>query len=225
MTAKAKVKAPEAKLEIHVLGTNGKIVSSEALDARIAASDSHAHILYQVERYYQANLRQGTRSTKDRSQVSGTGKKPWKQKGTGRARHGSMRSPIWIKGGVSGGPMPKEFSYTLPKKILREALILVLKKKSKDGLLFLVDQFQFKAGKTKECSKAVRQYGWRKPLVITEVKDDMTLRSGRNISELTLSNAQGVSAHELLFSRECVMTRPAYTHLLKRLHPSEGSKS
>lgn len=223
MTAKAK--EAEKKLEIQVLGTNGKVASREALDARIAEVDYHPHILYQVERYYQANFRQGTRAVKDRSMVSGTGKKPWKQKGTGRARHGSMRSPIWIKGGVSFGPMPKDFSYSLPKKILKEALALVLKKKAKDGLLYLVEDFSVKSGKTKDCSKAVEQYGWRKPLVITQERDAMTLRSGRNISELTLTQSRGVSAHDVLFSRECVMTRGGYQHLLKRLNGEGTSKS
>jgi large subunit ribosomal protein L4 len=223
MTAKAK--ETEKKLEIQVLGTNGKVASREALDARIAGADSNAHILYQVERYYQANFRQGTRAVKDRSMVSGTGKKPWKQKGTGRARHGSMRSPIWIKGGVSFGPMPKDFSYSIPKKILREALVLGLKKKAQDGLLYLVEDFKVKSGKTKDCSKTVEQYGWRKPLVITEDNDAMTLRSGKNIPALTLTQSIGVSAHDVLFSRECVMTRGGYQRLLKRLNPEGASKS
>ena len=221
--ARSKTPAAEQKLEIQVLGTNGKVASREALDPAIAGADSSNHILYQVERYYQANFRQGTRAVKDRSMVSGTGKKPWKQKGTGRARHGSMRSPIWIKGGVSFGPLPKDFSYSLPKKILREALILGLKKKAKDGLLFLVEDFKISSGKTKDCSKTVGQYGWRKPLVITEQQDPMTLRSGKNISELTLTQSLGVSAHDVLFSRECVMTRGGYKNLLKRLHP-EGAR-
>jgi large subunit ribosomal protein L4 len=226
MTAQAKSKAPaEQKLEIQVLGNNGKVASREALDPRIAQADYHDHILYQVERYYQANFRQGTRAVKDRSMVSGTGKKPWKQKGTGRARHGSMRSPIWIKGGVSFGPMPKDFSYALPKKILREALVLGLKKKAQDGLLYLVDDFTIKSGKTKDCSKTVELYGWRKPLVITGERDVMTLRSGRNISALTLTQSRGVSAHDVLFSRECVMTRGGYQHLLKRLQSEGTSKS
>lgn len=227
MTAKANTKTKDAdqKLEIQVLGTNGKVASREALDPRIAEADYHTHILHQVERYYQANFRQGTRAVKDRSMVSGTGKKPWKQKGTGRARHGSMRSPIWIKGGVSFGPMPKDFSYALPKKILKEALILSLKKKAKDGLLYLLEDFKVSSGKTKDCSKAVELHSWRKPLVITENADAMTLRSGRNIAELTLTQSRGVSAHDVLFSRECVMTRGGYQHLLKRLHAEGTSKS
>ncbi len=224
-TPKAKTPKAEQKLEIQVLGTNGKVASREALDPRIAEADYHDHILYQVERYYQANFRQGTRAVKDRSMVSGTGKKPWKQKGTGRARHGSMRSPIWIKGGVSFGPMPKDFSYALPKQILRQALTLVLKKKAKDGLLYLVEDFKIKSGKTKDCSKTVEQYGWHKPLVITEERDAMTLRSGRNISDLTLSQSRGVSAHDVMFSRECVMTRGGYQNLLKRLKSEGTSKS
>ena len=224
-SAKApKEKAAPKKLEIQVLGTNGKVASTEALDPRIAETDCHDHILYQVERYYQANFRQGTRAVKDRSMVSGTGKKPWKQKGTGRARHGSMRSPIWIKGGVSFGPMPKDFSYSLPKQILRQALSVVLKKKASDGLLYLVEDFKVASGKTKDCSKAVAQYGWRKPLVITQAADTMTVRSGQNIPSLTLTPSAGVSAHDVLFSRECVLTRGGYQNLLKRLHP-EGAKS
>lgn len=224
-SAKApKEKAAAKKLEIQILGTNGKVSSTEALDSRIAETDCHNHILYQVERYYQANFRQGTRSTKDRSQVSGTGKKPWKQKGTGRARHGSMRSPIWIKGGVSGGPMPKDFSYSLPKQILRQALSVVLKKKASDGLLYIVEDFKIASGKTKDCSKTIAQYGWLKPLVITQTPDAMTLRSAQNIGELTFTPSIGVSAHDVLFSRECVMTRGGYQNLLKRLHP-EGAKS
>lgn len=224
MTAKAKEKEAK-KLEIQVLGANGKVASREALDARIADVETNSHILHQVERYYQANFRQGTRSVKDRSQVSGTGKKPWKQKGTGRARHGSMRSPIWIKGGVAFGPMPKDFSYSVPKKILREALVLGLKKKAQDGLLYLVEDFKVKSGKTKDCSKTVTQYGWVKPLVISEDRDAMTLRSGRNLRSLTLCQSVGVSAHDVLFSRECVMTRGGYQDLLKRLKTEGAAKS
>lgn len=199
------------------LSLDGSRSDGETLPEALLSAEVSEHILYQVEVNYQANNRQGTLKTKDRSEVSGGGKKPWKQKGTGRARVGSNRSPLWRGGGVTFGPNPRDFSYELPKKLKNKALLVSLKKKALDGKLFLLDSdFTVEGGKTKNCSEAISKFKFKKPLFINSETKNETMRAQRNIKQVSLKTAAGVCVHDILLADECVVSTQSIADVLKR---------
>ena len=218
MTPDKKKSVKQAKaLQIQVLSASGKATGTENLDARIAEAEHHSHLLYQYEVMYQANQRLGTAKAKDRSEVRGGGKKPWRQKGTGRARVGSTRSPLWRKGGTTFGPMPKDYGYELPKKLKKMALISGIKRKAQDSKLFMIEAFKVESGKTKDCAETLEKLRLKKPLIIRAEYDSATIRSARNIQGLRVTESRDVAAHDILASDECVMTRQGYKKILERL--------
>ena len=220
--SKPKAKAKPKSLTIQVLDSKGKVSGSEPLDARIAESETHPHLLHQYERMYQANQRLGTAKVKDRSEVSGGGKKPWRQKGTGRARVGSIRSPIWTKGGVTFGPGSRKYDFQLPAQLKQRALAAGLKRKAVDAKLFMIDEFKIESGKTKACAESLERLRLKKPVIIKEDHDEPTIRSARNIQRLRVAESRDVSAHDVMASDECVLTRAGYGRLLERLSISDG---
>ena len=135
---------------IPLLNQKGDKLSDLPLDEKVFDGEVNKVLLHQVIRMYQANLRQGTHATKTRGEVSGGGKKPWRQKGTGRARAGSIRSPLWRHGGTVFGPQPRDYSYTLPQRMKKSALRSSLNPKVMDGAVVLVDKLGAEKPKTKE---------------------------------------------------------------------------
>ncbi|MCA9396310.1 MAG: 50S ribosomal protein L4 [Candidatus Omnitrophica bacterium] len=199
------------------LSLDGKRSEGDSLPESLQKVEVSEHILYQVEVNYQANNRQGTLKTKDRSEVSGGGKKPWKQKGTGRARVGSNRSPLWRGGGTTFGPVPRDFSYDLPKKLRNKALLVSLKKKAIDGKLFLLDaDFEIKSGKTKDLAATVTKFKMNKPLFINSKSADETVRAQRNIKKVSVKSSAGVCVHDILLADECVVSAQSIADVLKR---------
>lgn len=215
---KAPKKAAAAQaFELKVLSAAGKTLESIPADAIISSSETHPHLLYQSAVMAQANQRVGTVKTKTRGEVSGGGKKPWRQKGTGRARHGSIRSPIWRKGGTTHGPKVRDFSYQLPKRMKLLALIAGLKDKVLEGKVYLIDEFASKDGKTKAMAGLVTKLELAKPVIITDAYDKKTLQSVRNIHNVVLTTSDQVAPYDVLASNECLITRKGYENLLKRL--------
>ncbi|HVM59126.1 MAG TPA: 50S ribosomal protein L4 [Candidatus Paceibacterota bacterium] len=155
--AAPKAETPKAALgELAVYSMAGKEVGKVSLPPELFAAPWKADLVHQVVTAMQANLRQNRAHTKDRSEVSGGGKKPWKQKGTGQARHGSTRSPIWRHGGITFGPRSeRDYSEKINKRMRHAALVSALSRKAKDGELILVDQLSFAAPKTKEAQGAL----------------------------------------------------------------------
>ncbi len=135
---------------MEVLKITGEVKGSIELPELWFNREGPSSLLWESVRCYLANQRQGTANTKTRAEVSGTGKKPWPQKHTGRARHGSRRSPIWVKGGIAWGPKPRDYSYELPKKIKRFALALALSAKTKENSIKIIEDFELSLPKTKE---------------------------------------------------------------------------
>ncbi len=159
---------------------------------------------------FQANQRQGTVKTKTRGEVKGTNKKPYRQKHTGRARAGDVKSPIWRGGGTVFGPRPRDYSYAMPKRAKIEALRSALLSKFRDGEIVLVDSFGLDKPKTKTLAKLLASCGWEKGgLIVANEPSDALLLSARNLRRVEVVPASDVNAYQLLLHRNVVMTEDA----------------
>jgi large subunit ribosomal protein L4 len=205
--------------KLSVLNVQGKENGSIDLPDEIFGSIVNADVIYQAVVMYQAGQRQGNASTKERGSVSGGGTKPWRQKGTGRARAGSSRSPLWRGGGVVFGPHPRDFSYRVPKKIRVAALRETLNDKYLSKDLLCVDELTVGRPKTKEFSKILKNLKLldAKTLCLVDKQDADVDKASRNIARLTLMRADDVNAYDVLRNKKVVVTKKAFTNLLKRL--------
>ncbi len=204
-------------LSVHDMGA--KVVEEIELDPHVFDGEVKKKTLYQAIVGYRANKRRGLAQTKTRGEVSGGGKKPWRQKGTGRARHGSIRSPLWRHGGVVFGPHPRDFSYSMPQKIKAEALRSSLNAKIKSNDFILIEKVHILHPKTKEFVKfldALKLAGESVLCVIDEISENIK-RSTRNIPRLSLIDSRSVNAFDVLNSRKLVVTRDSLKNLTKRL--------
>ncbi len=166
--------------------------------------------IYHAIRNEAANRRVGTASTKDRGEVQGSGKKPWKQKGTGRARAGHKRSPVWVGGGKVFGPKPRDYSYVLPRKVKRLAIKSILSLKTKNDALKVVTDFTMESGKTKDLAKALFTLAANERTVLILKDDDVMLRrAGRNIPWLNLLSFNRLEAHDLFYARRLLLLETA----------------
>ncbi len=205
----------QGKLTVHDL--NGKVVETLAMDTLFQARPIHTDVIYQSILMYRAGGHKGSASTLDRGHVRGGGKKPWRQKGTGRARHGSRRSPIWRGGGTTFGPSPRDYSYTLPSQIRRRAVVETLKDRIHEAKLFLVNRLELAHAKTRELSKILDTFKLRKPLVVVEARQEALVLASRNIPGVALKTADEVNALDVASHPECLATKGAYERLVKRL--------
>lgn len=204
--------------EIEIYNIKGKSVGKFELDKELFNGEVNEPILYQVIKMYEANQRQGTASTKTRSDVSGGGKKPWKQKGTGRARAGTIRSPLWRGGGIVFGPHPRDYSYQVPKSIKRLALIASLNAKLNDKNIIVIDEIKLEKPKTKEVATLLRNLkAEKKPLLVLEEKNEGVIRASRNIANLLLRDYKALNAYEVLKQQKLVLTQKALAALTKIL--------
>lgn len=161
-----------------------------------------------------ASLRQGTHSVKNRTAVRGGGKKPWRQKGTGRARAGSTRSPLWVGGGTIFGPTPRSYAYKLPRKVSRLALKSVLSQKVIDESLVVVDSFEFEQPKTKDFAASLKSLNVNsKVLVVLEDDNENVARSARNIKNVTVLPAKGLNVLNVIDSDKVVITKGALSQV------------
>ncbi|MBI4432705.1 MAG: 50S ribosomal protein L4 [Candidatus Omnitrophica bacterium] len=212
-----KTKAAVKELTLSVQDLNGKAHETITLDPIFNDGRVNTHVVYQAVVNYQAGQRTGTASTKDRGHVRGGGKKPWKQKGTGQARHGSRRSPIWRGGGVTFGPMPRDYSYSLPHQIKRQAVVEGLKDKVAGGKLVLVRELSFTEPKTQLMAEVIEKLKLEKPLFLVDQKNKNVVLASRNVPGVTLKTALEVNALDVVSHKECVITKSAYVGLIKRL--------
>jgi large subunit ribosomal protein L4 len=177
---------------------NQKVGELELADA-VFGTEVNENLLYEAVRHYQAGQRAGTHKTKVRGDVAGSGKKLWKQKGTGRARIGSVRSPIWRHGGTSHGPQPRDYSYKLPRKMVLGALRSALSAKLRDGELKVVQEFNLGGAKTKEAKAALTRLEATRKVLVIENGDNRNLELGmRNLPGVTLMPTRAVNAFHLL---------------------------
>ena len=196
--------------KIQMVNMQGEPVGDIDLKEEIFDIEVNEHAVYLVVKNILANRRQGTKSAKTRAEVRGGGRKPWRQKGTGRARQGSIRSPQFKGGGVVFAPKPRDYSYTTPKKVRRLALKSVLTSKLKDNEIIVVDEIKMNEPKTKafnEFLKAVKAD--KKALIVTDGKDENVVRSARNIEGVHTSMAQNINVYDLLKYNSLVLSKDA----------------
>ncbi len=192
---------------IDVYNVEGKKVKSVDLKEEIFGIEPNEAVVHSVLVNYLANQRQGTQSTKTRSEVSGGGRKPWRQKGTGRARQGSIRAPQWIKGGIALGPRPKDYSYRINKKERRLAVLSCLSSKVLENELTVVDTLEMKEIKTKEMAKVLTNLKVEgKTLILLAEKNENIQKSARNIEGVKTTLVNTINVYDLLKYKNLVIT-------------------
>ncbi len=195
-------------MKIDVLDKNGTKVSQMDLNESLYG-EVKEHLFYEVVKMQLANRRSGTASTKTKGEVSGGGIKPWKQKGTGRARSGSIRSPLWRHGGTVFGPHPRDYSYKVPKKVMREALKSALALRLKDGGLKIYDALDLDAPKTKSALEILKKAGLNNALIVIEGKNRNLELAVRNLKDFKVIAAGGLNVYDILNYDNLVITKGA----------------
>ena len=185
-------------VKIKVRNIQNKEVSELELPEDIFDYPLKEHLIYEAVKNYNANQRQGTACTKTRSEVSGSGKKLWKQKGTGRARMGAMRSPLWRKGGTTFGPKPRDYSYAMPKKARRNAIKSVLSEKIRNDRLFILDELKLHSKKTKDAIKTLSKFAFDKLLIVDNKDNSDLMLSTRNIPHIKAIDVGEMNVYDSL---------------------------
>lgn len=205
-------------MEIAVFDREGKTVDQLVIEEMVDEG-MNTHLLFLAVKSYLDNQRRGTAKTKTRGEVSGGGRKPWRQKGTGRARHGSIRSPIWRGGGVVFGPRPRSYYFSLNKKEKRQAMLQSLLAKIKEGSLRVVENLLLEQPKTKEAVKLLTNLGLKgSTLVVTVSKNENILRSFSNLENVDVLPVNSVSTYHLLKFENVVFEKPAFLSLWEVLN-------
>ena len=200
--------------KVDVYDIKGKKVSDITLKEEVFGIEPNEAIVHTVLVNYLANQRQGTQSTKTRSEVRGGGRKPWRQKGTGRARQGSIRAPQWIKGGIALGPKPRSYKYRVNKKEKRLAIKSLLSSKVLEENLIVVDKFNFKEIKTKQMADAMKNLKVaEKALIILEDKNEIVQKSARNLSDVRTLSVATINVFDLLKYKKLILTQDAVKKL------------
>ena len=199
--------------KIEVVDINGKKVKDLTLNDKVFGIEPNENIVHEVVLNYLANQRQGTQSTKTRAEVAGGGKKPWRQKGTGRARQGSIRAPQWIKGGIALGPKPRTYTFKINKKEKDLAIRSVLSAKVLDKDLIVVDKLTVKDGKTAEMAKILGNLKVENGLVMTAVKDELVVRSANNIKTVETTTVSQLNVYDIVKYNKLVLTEDAVKKL------------
>ena len=201
-----------------VLNSEGKKVEDIDLPEEIFGQPINQDVLHQAVVMYQPSQRQGNASTKERGSVQGTSKKAFRQKGTGRARAGSMRSPLWRKGGVVFGPHPRDFGYSIPQKMKVAALRESMNAKFLSKDLTCVDRLSVKSHKTKDFAKILSALHLEnRTLALLDETDKEIIRVSRNIPFFSFLRAEDVNAYDILRSKKILVTKNAFKNLLKRI--------
>jgi large subunit ribosomal protein L4 len=195
---------------IEVFDKKGSKVSQIDLNAELYGGEVKEHLFYEVVKMQLANRRSGTASTKTKGEVSGGGIKPWKQKGTGRARSGSNRSPVWRHGGTVFGPHPRDYSYTLPKKVMKEALRNAVAYKLKEGKLRIYDALELDAPKSKLVLEVLKNSNLSNALIVIDGPNRNMELAVRNLKDFKLLNARGLNVYDILNYDTLVMTKGAF---------------
>ena len=193
-----------------VLSIDGKKVRTIELADSVFNREVSDGSIYHAIRNELANIRVGTHSVKTRAEVNGSRKKPWKQKGTGRARSGTKQSPIWVGGGIAFGPRPRDYSYVLPRKVKRLALMSILSLKNQSEELSVIEDFTIASGKTKDIAKILLTIVPEERTVLILKDDDaMVRRAGRNLPWLTILSYNRLRAHDLFYAKKVVTLETA----------------
>ncbi|WP_338471334.1 50S ribosomal protein L4 [Niallia sp. XMNu-256] len=196
--------------KVDVYNQTGSKVSEIELNDSVFGIEPNQHVLFEAIVAQRASLRQGTHKTKVRSEVAGGGRKPWRQKGTGRARQGSIRSPQWRGGGTVFGPVPRSYSYKLPKKVRRLAIKSALSSKVLDQKILVLESLVFDSPKTKEFKGVLSALSVdSKALIVTASLDENVALSARNIPGVTVLTAEGLNVLDVISHDRLIITKDA----------------
>ena len=197
-------------LKTNVYDMSGKLVGEIELSEAVFGITPNGSVVHDVVKNHLANLRQGTQSALTRAEVSGGGRKPWRQKGTGRARQGSTRAPQWTHGGIVFAPKPRDYSYTLNKKTRRLALKSALSAKAAEANIVVIDSIKMEAPKTKEFAAFLNAVGVNgKALVVTAAPDANVVKSGRNIPGCEITFANLINVYDIVNATKLVVDKAA----------------
>ena len=206
--------------EIDVRSMNGDVVGSVVLDEAVFGAQVNVPVMHQVVRAQLAAARAGTHATKTRGDVSGGGKKPWRQKGTGRARQGSIRAPHWTGGGAVFGPKPRDYDMKVPKKMKALALRSALSDRAREGHIAVVDRLAFDGPKTKDAVKALESLGVSgKALVVLDTVDMVAGKSFRNLPDVHVITVDQINTHDVIRADWVVFTQAAVERVNERGKP------
>lgn len=197
--------------KIDVINTQGNVVGEAELSESVFAIEISEHAVYETVKNHLANRRQGTQSAKTRAEVRGGGRKPWRQKGTGRARAGSNRSPLWTGGGIVFAPKPRDYSYTIPKKTKRKAIKSALTYKFENEELIVLDELKFDEISTKNAAQIISTLAANKKKVLLAVaeKDEVIYKSFRNLSNVNVVVANLLNVYDVVNSDVLILTKDA----------------
>ena len=215
---------------VKVHNLKNKEVGSVELPDAVFGVELNESLIHAAVKNYLANGRQGTSATKTRGNVSGSGRKLWKQKGTGRARIASLRSPLWKGGGNVHGPQPRDWSYTLPKKMRRGALRSALSERLREGNLIVIDEFGIENPKTKEFVGMLNTLGLAdkkkqtKTLIVDSLDNENLIRSSRNVQKTKITNSFGLNIYDLLYHEKLLISKAAIEELTSLLDPNNEAK-
>jgi large subunit ribosomal protein L4 len=205
-------------MQIDIVNGNNEKVGALELNEQVFGGRVKADVIWESVVQQNAAERRGTHATKNRALVSGSGKKPWRQKGTGRARVGEVRNPLWRKGGTVFGPQPRSYEYALPKKVRRSALVAALAQKITDGAVVVVDRLENAERKTKTTAELLKRLGASgKTLLIDVTPDEGFALTARNIAGVRLVSSSRVTARDVMDTSKVIATRAAIEKLQEAL--------
>lgn len=204
-------------MEAPIVNVANEQVGTVALDEGIFGAPVNEALLWETVRMQLANRRRGTHDVKTRSEVRGGGKKLWRQKGTGRARVGSRRSPLWRGGGIIFGPTPRDYSYSMPKKKRRAALRAALAAKARDGELVVLESLNLTGIKTKDLVSSLRGLGIGNALIVIPERDEVVEKSARNVPWVKVLRSEGLNVYDILKFEKLVLLQGAIEKIKERL--------
>ncbi len=195
---------------VDVYNAKGNVVGQMELSDAVFGIAPNSHVLHLAVTNQLAAQRLGTHSTKTRSEVRGGGRKPWKQKGTGRARHGTRRSPIWVGGGITFGPTPRKYVFSMPRKVRRLALLSALSSKAQAGEIIVLDSLEFEVPKTKQMIELLQNIKVNgKALIVVQEYNENVEKSGRNIPGVLVEDATSINVYDILNCGKLIFTKSA----------------
>lgn len=204
---------------LSIIDLEGKEKEKISISDEVVKQGSNEEILYQEVRRFLATRRAGTHSTKGRSEVSGGGRKPWRQKGTGNARAGSNRSPLWRGGGIIFGPKPRDYSFKLNKKVIRKSKFIAISEKFKNKKIIVVEDMTFENPKTKKAQEILEnlKVAEKKVLLVLENLNNNTAKSFKNIESVLISSSRGLSTYNILVADYLMFTKNSLLEFIKGL--------
>ena len=199
--------------KVGLFNKEGKQVGDIELNEAVFGAEVNESAVHQVVVSQLANKRQGTQSAKTRAEVRGGGIKPWRQKGTGRARQGSIRAPQWIKGGVVFAPKPRDYRMSIPKSMRRVAMLSALTSKVQNDEMVVLDSLTLEAPKTKEIVKMLNAFNAKKTLIVTAEANETVYKSARNIEGVAVLPVNNINVYDLLKYSKVIMTKDAVSKI------------